>query len=153
MKSMSRVFSTTTNRVFNQISTLPLTNSIETSNSLYKTKLHLAKELLIKKASKSSYSNKLIKQIDNLYLPLFEYLYNIVINKKKQGNESKRYLSYIHLSYIYIDNINIYKHVYIMLFSTVFIGVSAPQGCGKTTLTEYLQVNIYIYYCAASLLP
>ena len=87
---MSRVFSTTTNRVFNQISTIPITNSIETSNVLYKTKLQSAKGILVNKASTSSYSNKLIKQIDNLYLPLFEYLYNIVI-KKKQGNESKRY--------------------------------------------------------------
>ena len=31
-----------------------------------------------------------------------------------------------------------------MIYSTVFIGVSAPQGCGKTTLTEYLQVNILL---------
>ena len=90
MKSMPRVFSTTTNRVFNQISSIPIANSIETSNTLYKTKLQLAKDILITKASKSSYSHKLIKQIDNLYLPLFEYLYNIVINKKKQGSESKR---------------------------------------------------------------
>ena len=90
MKSMPRVFSTTTNRVFNQISSIPIANSIETSNTLYKTKLQLAKDILVSKTSKSSYSNKLIKQIDNLYLPLFEYLYNIVINKKKQGSESKR---------------------------------------------------------------
>ena len=37
------------------------------------------------------------------------------------------------------------------MFSTVFIGVSAPQGCGKTTLTEYLQVNIYICFLASNL--
>ena len=38
-----------------------------------------------------------------------------------------------------------------MIFSTVFIGVSAPQGCGKTTLTEYLQVNIYMCFLATKL--
>ena len=91
MKTMSRVLSTTTNRVFNQISSIPITNSIETSHALYKAKLRLAKDILVNKASKSSYSNKLIKQIDHLYLPLFEYLHNIIINKKKQGNGSKRY--------------------------------------------------------------
>lgn len=70
------------------------------------------KSVLFDKASLAPVQNstQLMEQIDTFYIPLFENLY-----RKCQ---------------LYRDRDP----------RTIYIGISAPQGCGKTTLTEYLKI-------------
>ena len=71
------------------------------------------KAILFNKASLAPVQNstQLMEQIDTFYIPLFENLY-----RKCQICRDNR------------------------ASGTVYIGISAPQGCGKTTLTEYMKL-------------
>lgn len=72
------------------------------------------KSLLFNIASLASVQNstQLMEQIDTFYIPLFENLFQKCQIYRNKVPEKK----------------------------TIYIGISAPQGCGKTTLTEYMKI-------------
>jgi D-glycerate 3-kinase len=86
--------------------------STSTSNNSNQIVSNETKAILFDKASLAPVQNstQLMEQIDTFYIPLFENLF--------------------HKCQLYRASSS----------GTTVIGISAPQGCGKTTLTEYLKI-------------
>jgi D-glycerate 3-kinase len=52
--------------------------------------------------------------LEDFYLPLYSYLKSMLLNKKLDGLSSSA--------------------------DPLLVGISAPQGCGKTTLTDFMRI-------------
>jgi len=67
----------------------------------------------------------LARRVDQYYVPVYEHLRSRMAAFQQQQASSSSSVS---------TTAGVIKRPF-------FVGISAPQGCGKTTLTDYLQVG------------
>lgn len=88
-------------------------------------------------------SESQLKRVFQYYLPVFSWAWKQIQEHRQAGQpgplvvsstELKGYTSC--LRKMWLERLDVYLY---MSFSVVQIGISAPQGCGKTTVVESLQ--------------